>query len=347
MNAYLTLIKTDIRLAFRQKVVIFFNYLMPLAFFFIFAQSLHAGQGGVILQVVTMVTVIGILGNGLFGAGIRAAQEREANILRRYKVAPISPFPLLLASTVTGLVVYMPYVLIMLALARWRYAMAMPQHFAAMLIFIMLGVLAIRSIGLIVASVVNSMQESGILVQVIYMTMLFLSGATFPVTMFPNWLLTIAQFIPATYLVTGLQGIMVRNETLAANWQAVGALILTTALGFLLSVKLFRCEKEEKMRPAAKLWLVAVLLPFILLGTWQAYAKDNTGKTKILTRDIARSRTVLIRDARIFIGDGNIIANGAVLVKNGKIADIYNGKIPDPAALNAELVEAAGSTILP
>ncbi len=347
MNAYLTLIKTDIRLAFRQKVVIFFNYLMPLAFFFIFAQSLHAGQGGVILQVVTMVTVIGILGNGLFGAGIRAAQEREANILRRYKVAPISPFPLLLASTVTGLVVYMPYVLIMLALARWRYAMAMPQHFAAMLIFIMLGVLAIRSIGLIVASVVNSMQESGILVQVIYMTMLFLSGATFPVTMFPNWLLTIAQFIPATYLVTGLQGIMLRNETLAANWQAVGALILTTALGFLLSVKLFRWEKEEKMRPAAKLWLVAVLLPFILLGTWQAYAKDNTGKTKILSRDIARSRTVLIRDARIFIGDGNIIANGAVLVKNGKIADIYNGKIPDPAALNAELIEAAGSTILP
>ncbi|MGA2712271.1 MAG: ABC transporter permease [Bryobacteraceae bacterium] len=347
MNPYLTLIKTDIRLAFRQKVVIFFNYLMPLAFFFIFAQSFHAEQGGVILQVVTMVTVIGILGNGLFGAGIRAAQDREMNILRRYKVAPISPFPLLLASTVTGLVVYMPYVLIMLALSVWRYGMTMPQHTAAMLIFIMLGVLAIRSIGLMVASVVNSMQESAILVQVIYMTMLFLSGATFPIAMFPNWLVTIAQFIPATWLVTGLQGIMVRNETLAANWQAVGALILTTVLGFFLSVKLFRWEKEEKMRPAAKLWLAAVLLPFVLLGTWQTQAKDNAGKTKILTRDIARSRTVLIRNARIFIGDGNVIANGAVLVKAGKIAEIYDGKIPDPATLNAELIEAAGKTILP
>ena len=42
------------------------------------------------------------------------------------------------------------------------------------------------------------MQESDILVQIIYMSMLFLSGATFPVAMFPNWLLTVTQFIPAT-----------------------------------------------------------------------------------------------------------------------------------------------------
>src|SRR5580693_611402 len=102
MKAYLALIRTDIRLAFRQRIVIFFNYLMPLGFFFVFAQSSHAEQGGAILQVVTMVTVIGILGNGLFGAGIRAAQERESNILRRYKVAPITPLPLLVASSVTG-----------------------------------------------------------------------------------------------------------------------------------------------------------------------------------------------------------------------------------------------------
>src|SRR3954469_698280 len=126
MKTYLTLIRMDIRLAFRQKVVIFFNYLMPMVFFFVFAQSYHADQGGAILQVVTMVTVIGILGNGLFGAGMRAAQERETNILRRYKVAPISPMPLLVASIVTGLVVYLPFVIAMLLLAHFRYAMPMP-----------------------------------------------------------------------------------------------------------------------------------------------------------------------------------------------------------------------------
>jgi ABC-type multidrug transport system permease subunit len=346
MNAYLTLIRIDVRLAFRQRVVIFFNYLMPLTFFFLFAQAFHAGQGGAILQVVTMVTVIGILGNGLFGAGIRAAQDRENNILRRYKVAPISPLPLLVASTVTGLVIYMPYVVLMLALAKWHYGMVMPEHVGAMLIFIMLGVLAIRSLGLIVASVANSMQESGILVQIIYMAMLFLSGTTFPVSMFPNWLLTATQFLPATWLVTGLQGIMLKNETLAANWQAVCALILTTIVGFFLCMKLFRWEKEEKVRPAAKLWVLAALLPFVVLGSWQVYAKDNVAKTKMLVRTLDRSGTALIRNARIFVGNGQVIENGAVLVKAGKIAEVFNNS-PDPRTLNAEAIEAAGKTILP
>ncbi|MDP9171099.1 MAG: ABC transporter permease, partial [Acidobacteriota bacterium] len=102
MKTYLALIRNDIRLAARQKAVLFFNYLMPLAFFFIFAQAFHAEQGGAILQVLTMVIVIGMLGNGLLGAGMRAVQERENNILRRFKVAPISPLPLLVASTITG-----------------------------------------------------------------------------------------------------------------------------------------------------------------------------------------------------------------------------------------------------
>ena len=41
--------------------------------------------------------MIGILGNGFFGAGMRAVQDREANILRRFKVTPIGPLPILLA----------------------------------------------------------------------------------------------------------------------------------------------------------------------------------------------------------------------------------------------------------
>src|SRR5579863_4041746 len=149
MKPYVALIKTDIRLAFRQRMVIFFNYLMPLVFFFVFAQSSHAEQGGAILQILTMVLVIGILGNGLFGAGMRAVQERENNILRRYKVAPITALPLLIASTVTGLVIYMPCVILILTLSTVLYGMVPPANLVTVLLFIMLGVIAIRSIGLI------------------------------------------------------------------------------------------------------------------------------------------------------------------------------------------------------
>ncbi len=271
MKAYLSLIRIDLKLAFRQKVVIFFNLLMPLALFMIFAEINRTERSGGIGDVVTMVSVIGILGTGLFGAGMRAAQEREANVLRRYKVAPITPLPLLVASMVTGLAVYMPFVVLMLTVAHVRYGMNVPSNLVSVLVFIALGVTAIRSIGLIVGAVVNSTQESGILVQVLYMSMLFLSGATFPTQMFPAWLLKVSRFVPAAYIVNGLQSILLRHETLWTNWPGAAALLLTTAVGLLLSVKLFRWEKEEKLRPAAKLWLLAVLLPFALPGLWHLY----------------------------------------------------------------------------
>lgn len=347
MKAYIAMIRNDIRLAFRQRVVIFFNYFMPLVFFFIFAQAFHAEQGGIINQVVTMVTVIGILGNGLMGAGIRAAQERETNVLRRFKVAPITALPLMVSSIVTGLVIYLPYIVIMLVIAARRYNMAMPHNLLSIFVFIILGIIAMRAIGLMVASVVNSMQESNIICQVLYMAMLFLSGASFPTSLFPNWLLNVTQFIPATYLVNGMNAMMMSGESLWANWQAVGAMILTAVVGLFLCVKLFRWEKDEKMRPAAKLWLLAVLAPFLLLGSWQAYAKDSIHQQKILARELDRSRTLLVRDARIVVGNGIVIENGGVLIRDGKIAQVYNGNVPDPKAVAASPIDAAGKTVLP
>lgn len=347
MKSYLALINIDLKLALRQRSVIFFNYLFPLTFFFIFAQSFHAEQGGAIMQVVTMVAVIGILGNGLFGAGMRAVQEREMGVLRRYKVTPITPAPILLASMVTGWIIFMPYILLMLGLAHFFYGMPFPARILSMLGFISVGVIVFRALGLILASVANSMQESTILVQLCYMPMLFLSGATFPTGMFPNWLLVVTQFIPATYLVSGMQGIMLRQESLAANWPALLALLLTMAVSLFISIKIFRWEKEEKIRPAAKLWLLAVLLPFVTLGVYQAYSRENVSKTKMISRELRRSRTLLLRGARIFVGDGKVIDSGGVLIKNGKIAEVYDGTVPDSKALKAETIEAAGKTVLP
>jgi imidazolonepropionase-like amidohydrolase len=66
-----------------------------------------------------------------------------------------------------------------------------------------------------------------------------------------------------------------------------------------------------------------------------------------MQRDLARSRTWLVRDARIFAGDGSVVEHGSILVQDGKIAEIYTGAAPDPKTLNAEAIEAAGKTILP
>jgi imidazolonepropionase-like amidohydrolase/ABC-type multidrug transport system permease subunit len=347
MKSYLALIKVDLKLAFRDKAVIFFNYLFPLIFFFVFAGLMKAERGGTISYVVSLVLVMGILGNGLFGAGLRAVQEREANILRRFKVAPISPVPLLVASLVSGWVIYIPIVLLVLGLAHFVYGMPVPGRPFALLGLISIGVLTFRAIGLILASVANSMQGSQVLIQMFYMPMLFLSGATFPITLLPEWAQVLSQFMPASYLVTGFQGIFLRNEPFTANWPSLLALLATLLLGTFLSMQLFRWEKDEKVRTAARLWVLIALLPFIILGSYQAYSRDHLRKARLLMRDLERSGTFLIRDARIFIGDGRVIESGGVLIKKGKIAEVFEAETPSAEALKATAIEGSGKTLLP
>src|SRR5262245_41931740 len=122
MKGYWACIKIDLKLAARNRSVLFFNYLFPLVFFFVFAEMLAPREGGVTTTVVR-VLLLGVLGNGLFGAGMRATQEREMNILRRFKVAPITPVPILTASLITGWIMYLPAVTLILLLAHFRYAL--------------------------------------------------------------------------------------------------------------------------------------------------------------------------------------------------------------------------------
>ena len=163
------------------------------------------------------VLTMGILGNGLWGAGMRSVQEREANILRRFKVTPISPLPILVASMVSGWLLYLPVIVLIAGLAHFLYAMPLPQNWISLFLMASLGVCAFRAIGLILAAVTNTMAEANILIQMLYMPMLFLSGTTIPASILPTWAQTVAEFMPATYLVTGFQGIFFRNQSIFDN----------------------------------------------------------------------------------------------------------------------------------
>jgi imidazolonepropionase-like amidohydrolase/ABC-type multidrug transport system permease subunit len=347
MKPYLALFKSNMRLTLRDRSVIFFNYLFPFIFFFAFAELFHAGTGAGIAYFVGTVLTMGILGNGLWGAGMRAVQDREADILRRYKVTPIGPLPILVAAMVSGWLLYLPVVIVLLAVAHFQYAMPLPRNWVSLFLMVSLGVCAFRSIGLILASVTNTMQEAMIAIQLLYMPMLFLSGATIPAAMLPKWAQTVAEFMPAAYLVTGFQGIFFRNQTLGDNLVPVGALLLTIVMGTFLAMQLFRWEKEEKIRGRNRLWVLAVLGPFVMMGCYRAYSKEHLGQNQAMFRDLQRAGTFLIRNTRVFTGDGKVIEAGAVLVKDGKIAEIFEGSGPDPEKIHADPVEGAGKTLLP
>src|SRR5215467_1091919 len=154
----------DIRLALRLRAVIFFNYLFPLIFFFTFAAFMGRNSEQ-IAYVVRMSVTLGVLGSGFFCAGIRAIEGRELNILRRYKVTPLTPAPILVGSMVTGWLIFLPYIVLLIFMAHGLYHMPLPAHLFELLLFISLGLITFRALGLVIASVANNMQEGQILVQ--------------------------------------------------------------------------------------------------------------------------------------------------------------------------------------
>src|SRR5262249_29846403 len=156
----------------------------------------------------------------------------------------------------------------------------------AVLLFLAIGSLAFRAIGLIIAAVSNSIAESNLLVQMLYMPMMFLGGAMFPASMMPRWAQTVSQFVPAAYLVSGVQSMVSQHETLASNGKSVGSLFLTMALGMFVASRLFRREKEEKLKPASKLWVAGVMLPFVALGVYQYRTSEQVVKNRRLWRQL-------------------------------------------------------------
>ena len=348
MRPYIAQIRSNLRLMGRDRTVLFFNYFFPLMFFVIFAVTFGGSKNpGGMAQVVNMVLVLGVLGSGFFGAGMRAVQDRETNILRRFKVAPVGPAPIIVASMVAGLVSFIPTVLLVLAAGHLWTHMPLPERTVDFVLFVCLGLLAFRAVGMIIAAVVNSAQESQIITQILYLPMLFLSGATFPIQFFPHWLQIFSQFIPATYLFQGMQSMFLARGSLVSNWLPVTGLVVTLFVSLFIGVKLFRWEKEEKIAGSAKLWILGVLAPFFLMGLYQVKSEKNLQQDRILARNMRRNETVLFRNARIFVGDGRVIVNGAVLIRNGKIAQVFDPAPAETKSFNATVVDASGKTLLP
>jgi imidazolonepropionase-like amidohydrolase/ABC-type multidrug transport system permease subunit len=348
MTPYIAQIRSNIRLILRDRSVLFFSYLFPSVFFFVFANVLDARNNPAeMAKVISMVLILGVLGNGFFGAGMRTVADRETNVLRRFKVAPISAAPIIVASMVSGLVAYLPTLALFLLLAKIIYQDPLPGNLISLTIFVAIGLIAFRAMGMIIAAVVNSAQEATILIQLLYLPMLFLSGATFPVQIMPEWVQVVAHFLPATYLHEGLEAILITQHSILDNWESTLALIVTTAVALFVGVKLFRWEKEEKIAGRAKLWILAVLAPFVLMGVYQARTHDSIDKERIMEHQSARKRSRLFQHVRIFVGDGSVIPDGAVLIRDGKIQQVFPQALSDTKDVQAEVIDAVGKTMMP
>ncbi|MFQ5696521.1 MAG: ABC transporter permease, partial [Terriglobia bacterium] len=241
MKTAWTLTRIRMRLALRNRAFIFFSLVMPLAFLFLYSSVFARGEPHRVAYMLPAVLALTVMGS-FWGLSIQLVSFREQGILRRFRLTPVGPWAMMTSSVLSNYVLTLPTLVLEVLLARWLYGVRDFGNLWGAFVLLTLGTIAFASLGLIVASVTNSMQETQVINNAIWFVLLFLSGATIPLPFLPDWVQRVGMFLPATHLVTGLQQVLLAS---VATFQ-VGAEALVLAGGsvmaFLVAVKLFRWE---------------------------------------------------------------------------------------------------------
>ena len=265
MKNFAALTRMRVQLAFRNKMFFFFVIIMPFAFFFLYAAVFAKSVPKTVGFYLGPVLALNVMGS-FWGLSATLVMFREQGILRRFHVAPITSSDLLASSIVANYVLTLPTVLLELLFARVIFHVPSLGNPISLFLLISVGIVSFGSLGLVVASVTNTMQETQVLNQLLWLPLIFLSGATFPLAYLPRPVQRFGLFLPATYLVNGLQQTIVNSATPWSRYAEILSLACWAGLTFFLSAQLFRWEPESRIPRRAKLLAAATAIPFLLLG---------------------------------------------------------------------------------
>src|ERR1700683_4649531 len=227
------------RLALRNRAFIFFSLIFPLLFLFLFLGLFARGNVAAVPYMLASVLALTIMGS-FWGLSMQLVTFREQGILRRFRVTPVGAGAMLASSIASNYILTMPTVFIEFAVARRLYHMRDWGNLWGVFVLVTLGIVTFASLGLIIASVTNTAQETQVINQVLWWAFLFLSGATVPLPVLPRWIQSVALFLPATYLVVGLERVMVGAASVLTIGPEVLSLAVCAAIAFAMSQQLFR-----------------------------------------------------------------------------------------------------------
>ncbi len=269
MKNALSLTAARIRLVLRNKAFLFFSVVMPMGYLLIAKALFARGTGPEMLPyLLASVMALTIMGT-LWGMSLQLVMFREQGILRRFRLAPVSAGALLLSSIIANYALMLPTIALQFIVARWAFHMTNWGNLWGVLVMITLGVATFGSLGLIIASVTNSMQETQVINNALWFVLLFFAGATIPLPSLPGWIQNFALFLPGTYVVTGFQRVMIDNASVWTLGEKAASLITCGLLAFFLSIQLFRWDPDDKVPRKAKLWAATTLIPFLLFGAYE------------------------------------------------------------------------------
>jgi len=257
-----------VRLALRNKMFFFFSVVMPLGFFLLYCGIFAKGVPQAVRFFLGPVLALNVMGS-FWGLSATLVMFREQGILRRFHVTPVTASDMLASSVLANFSLTLPVVFLELLGARILFHVHDLGNLVTTFLLVGIGTVSFGSLGLVVASVTNTMQETQVLNQLLWLPMLFLSGATLPVAYLSSYVQHFALFLPATYMVSGLQNGIYFSQHIWQMPVQLFSLVSWGLLSFFVAVQLFRWEPETRIPRNAKILAAATVIPFLLLGIYE------------------------------------------------------------------------------
>ncbi len=146
--------------------------------------------------------------NSLFGVAGGLTRWKEKGVLRRFLATPLRPIQFLgsvvLYQMASGLLT--SGIIVAIATLVLHANVLLP--IIPLLVLMVIGMAAFLSLGFVVAGVSRTEEATLPIIQLISFPMMFLSGVFFPVSSLPQFLRVIVHYLPLTYMIDGLRGMM-------------------------------------------------------------------------------------------------------------------------------------------
>jgi ABC-2 type transport system permease protein len=146
--------------------------------------------------------------NSLFGVAGGLTRWKEKGVLRRFLATPLKPIQFLGAVVLYQMASGLLTAGIIVTIATLVLHANVLLPIIPLLVLMVIGMAAFLSLGFVVAGVSKTEEATLPIINVISFPMMFLSGVFFPVSSLPQFLRAIVHYLPLTYMIDGVRGMM-------------------------------------------------------------------------------------------------------------------------------------------
>lgn len=178
------------------------------------------------LMIMLMVMVGGFL------PALNLVSEKELGTIEQINVTPVSRLTFTLSKLIPFWVICLLELALCMTLALLVYGLPVAGSVGAIFLAALLFIIVMSSIGVIIANLSDTMQQTMFLMLFVVLSFILLSGLMTPVESMPLWAQHFTRLLPPTYMVEIMRAVYLRGTTVAelsGSYLALAAFALTFA----------------------------------------------------------------------------------------------------------------------